>query len=267
MLRLTAERLGAALAGKPLVRADLRWPTVAGADLVGRTVRESVAYGKHLLLRFDDGRTLHAHLRMEGYWQVQRTGSREAAGRSPAVRAVLATDAWTCLGWHLGMLDLLRTRDERSLLGHLGPDVLASDFVDGPGAAEGARRLAVDPDRTLCAALLDQRTVAGLGTIWMAESLFAERLWPWSPVGALDDDRRRALLSTASRLVSHSVTVARRSGMRAVERRVHGRHHRPCVRCGTPIALGSTTGPDSRPDQGAMERVVYWCPTCQRAPE
>ncbi len=266
MLKLTAERLGAALGGSPLVRAELRWPSVAGADLRGRTLVESVAYGKHTLLRFDDGRTLHTHLRMDGSWKVQRTGSPEAAGRHPAVRAVLATEAWTCLGWHLGMVDLVRTRDEGTLIGHLGPDVLAPGFVGEPGAdgaAEGARRLVADPARAVCAALLDQRTVAGLGTIWMAESLFAERLWPWTPVGSLPPARVRALLVTASRLITGAVAVGRRRGLGAVERRVHGRHHKPCVRCGTPVALGSTTGQDVRPDQGALERVVYWCPTCQ----
>ncbi|ACZ30270.1 DNA glycosylase/AP lyase, H2TH DNA-binding protein [Xylanimonas cellulosilytica DSM 15894] len=272
VLKLTAERLGAALGGAPLVRAELRWPGIAGADLCGRTLRESVAYGKHTLLRFDDGRTLHTHLRMDGSWQVRRTGARDAAGRSPAVRAVLATETWTCLGWHLGMMDLVRTRDEGMLIGHLGPDVLAPDFVGAPatdgrfddGAAEGTRRLAVDPARPVCVALLDQRTVAGLGTIWTAESLFAERLWPWTAVGELPTGRVRALLLTAARLVRGSVAVGRRQGLGAVERRVHGRHHRPCVRCGTPIALGSTAGPDVRPDQGALERVVYWCPVCQR---
>ncbi|GAB2460063.1 hypothetical protein GCM10007967_13210 [Xylanimonas ulmi] len=316
MLRLTAERLGAALAGSPLVRAELRWPSLAGADLVGATLREAVAYGKHLLLRFDDapapaatdpavadptvadpavadpavadpavadpavtarpraaplpdaeppsGLTLHAHLRMDGSWDVRRTGSREAAGRSAAVRAVLATDTWTCLGWRLGMLDLVRTRDEGALVGHLGPDVLSPGFATGDGVVIGARGLAVEPGRAVCAALLDQRAVAGLGTIWMAETLFAERLWPWTRVGDLDEAGRVRLLRTAARLIGGSVTVGRRSGLGAVERRVHGRHHRPCARCGTPIALGSTTGPEVRPDQGAFERVVYWCPSCQR---
>ncbi|PZR55409.1 Fpg/Nei family DNA glycosylase [Xylanimonas oleitrophica] len=265
VLRLTAERLGAALVGAPLVRAELRWPSAAGADLVGRTVVESVSYGKHLLLRLDDGRTLHTHLRMEGDWRVERTGTPAAAGRSPAVRAVLATSAWTCLGRSLGMLDLVRTRDEATLLGHLGPDVLGPGFAEGtaPEVDDAVDRLAAEPDRPLCVALLDQRVVAGLGTIWTAETLFATRWWPWTPAGALDAAHRRALLVAGARLVTRSVLVARRSGLGAVERRVHGRHHKPCVRCRTPVALGSTRGPDERPEQAALERVVYWCPSCQ----
>lgn len=261
MLRLTAERLDAALRGSALVRAELRWPTAAGLDLTGRTVESSVAYGKHLLLRFDDGRTLHTHLRMDGTWRVHRTGTPEAVGRGPAVRAVLATEAWTCVGRRLGMLDVLRTHDEPRLLGHLGPDVLADDFPDR--VAEGARRLALTPARPVCAALLDQRSVAGLGTIWTAETLFACRVWPWTPAGQVDDATRTALLLTARRLMGRALTTARRSGFGAVEHAVHGRHRRPCPRCATPVALGSTSGPGRRPE--GAERVVYWCPSCQAA--
>ena len=268
VLRLTAERLGQALGGSPLVRAELRWPSAAAANLVGAVVVESLSYGKHLLLRLDDGRTLHTHLRMEGSWRVARTGTAQAAGRSPTVRAVLATSTWTCLGDRLGMLDLVRTHDEPRLLGHLGPEVLAEDF-EGEGLAEGLRRLALRPERAVCAALLDQSVVAGIGTIWMAESLFARRLWPWTPVSDLDPDERSALLLTASRLIARSVDLGRRQGLGAVPRHVHGRLRKPCTRCRTPVALGALSGPGVRPDQGAGERVVFWCPICQarRAPE
>ena len=47
----TARRLHQALAGRPLVRAELRWPTLGDADLAGRTVAEVTAYGKHILTR------------------------------------------------------------------------------------------------------------------------------------------------------------------------------------------------------------------------
>ena len=258
ILRLTAERLDAALRGVPLVRSELRWPSAGGAYLVGATVTSCVSYGKHLLTRFDDGRTLHTHLRMDGYWRVHRTGSGPAQARAVAVRAVLATPAWTCVGWHLGMLDLVRTQDEQTVLGHLGPDVLAADFAE-EGVADGVRRLAEQGDRPLCEALLDQRVVAGLGTIWMAESLFARRLWPWTPTSALDDDARRDLLLTARTLMGRSVSVGRSRGPQGVERRVHGRNRRPCTRCGTPITVGQANRPP-------YDRPVFWCPSCQRPP-
>ncbi|WP_402467882.1 DNA-formamidopyrimidine glycosylase family protein [Isoptericola aurantiacus] len=255
VLRLTAERLDQALSGETLVRADLRWPGAAAVDLTGRRTLGCVSYGKHLLTRFDDGRTLHTHLRMEGAWRVERTGSPAAAARHPQVRAVLATARWTCVGWRLGMLDLLRTHDEPRLLGHLGPDVLAADFPDA-GIDLGVDNLARQGPRPLCDLLLDQGVVAGLGTIWMAETLHALQLHPWTPQDTLDDDARVVLLRTARRLLARSVEIGRLRGLGEVPVAVHGRLGRPCRRCGTPIAVGTANEPP-------YERPVFWCPGCQ----
>lgn len=247
VLRRTAARLDAALVGEPLVRAELRWPTAAGVHLVGRTVLGTTAYGKHLLTRFDDGRTLHTHLRMDGTWRVAATGSPQAQARAPQIRAVLATQRWTALGRLLGMLDVVGTRDEHTLVGHLGPDVLDDDF----DVEEVLRRWAARGATPVAEVLLDQTAVAGIGTIFMAESLFAERVWPWTPADEVTDPAR--VLATARRLMQRSVATGR------PDERVHGRRQRPCVRCGTPIARGTARRPP-------MERPVFWCPRCQAPP-
>lgn len=244
MLRRTAALLDRALAGHVLVRTELRWPGVGGVDLAGRTVLATEAYGKHLLTRFDDGRTLHTHLRMDGSWRVWPTGSARAAARSSDVRAVLGTASHTAVGYLLGMLDLLRTRDEHVVVGHLGPDILA-DEVDG---SELLRRWSAAGGRPAAEVLLDQRVVAGIGTIFMAESLFADRLWPWTPADQVPDPGH--LLAVARRLMQRSVVAGR------PEERVHGRAGRPCSRCGQPIELGTAFEPP-------VQRVVYWCPRCQ----
>jgi len=247
VLRRTAARLDQALVGTPLVRSDLRWPTAATVDLVGRTVLGTRPYGKHLLTRFDDGRTLHTHLRMDGYWRVHRTGP-DAQDRSPRVRAVLATSRWTAVGHLLGMLDVVPTRDEHTLVGHLGPDLLDDPF-DAP---EALRRWVARGATPAAEVLLDQTVVAGIGTIFMAESLFAERLWPWLPADEVPDPGR--LLQVARRLMQRSVTSGRPPGY------VHARRRLPCPRCGTPVARGEARRPP-------MQRPVFWCPRCQPAPE
>ena len=246
ILRRTALRLDEALAGQVLERAELRWPSAAGLDLSGRTVLGTQAYGKHLLTRFDDGRTLHTHLRMDGEWRIARTGTPAALGRPAQVRAVLAATRWTALGRLLGMLDVLPTRDEPRLLGHLGPDVLADELalevVLARGRAPGATPVAE--------VLLDQRVAAGIGTIYCAESLFALRLWPWTPSDEIGDPAR--LYLTARRQMQRSVLTGFPPG------RVHGRLRQPCPRCGTPIQVGQARRPP-------MQRPVFYCPTCQRA--
>jgi len=261
-VRLTAERLGLALTGSPLIRAELRWPSIASANLLGATVIDSASYGKHLLTRFDDGRTLHTHLRMDGSWRVARTGTAGASGSSHKLRAILATEKWTCLGELLGEIDLIRSSDEPRLLGQLGPQILAEDFTT-TGVAEAIRRLMAHPDAFLCQALLDQQIVAGIGTIWMAESLFRVRLWPWTTVAEVTEEQLSALLRIASQLIAESVEQSRRAGMGAVKRYAYGRAGKPCVRCNTRIKIAGQPGPDSKPDAGVGQRIVHWCPECQ----
>lgn len=252
----TARRLDAALRGQALVAADLRWPTVAGVvDLAGRTVLGTAAVGKHLLTRFDDGRTLHTHLRMEGSWRVERTGPAARRRYPHSVRVALVGPAWTCLGHRLGMVDVVRTRDERALVGHLGPDVLAEAWdreraVANVGA-QGARPIGE--------VLLDQRVVAGLGTIYMAESLWHHRLSPFTPAHAVTDPG--AVLDTARRLMLRSVAAALPTATGDVRRPsfVHARDGRPCARCGGAIRRQEVGRP-------SMTRPAYWCPACQEGP-
>jgi len=253
ILRRTAARLDQAVGGRVLVRAELRWPTAGGIDLVGRTVLGTTAYGKHLLTRFDDDRTLHTHLRMDGSWRIARSGSPSASA-GPFARAVLGADTWTAIGDRLGMLDVVATRDERTLIGHLGPDLLASDFPT-TGLPEAIRRWAARGAAPVCDVLLDQGVVAGIGTIYLAESLFARRTWPWTPADEVEAPDQILLVARA--LMARSVLAPEGSGgIAAVSRAVHGRLRAPCRRCGTPIAVGKARMPP-------MERPVFYCPTCQ----
>jgi endonuclease-8 len=244
----TARRLDAALAGRRLIAAHLRWPSVAGVELAGATVLGTGTVGKHLLTRFDDGRTLHTHLRMDGVWVVRRTEPRARLGRD--VRVALVGPEWTCLGLRLGMVDVVRTRDERRLVGHLGPDVLAPDWdVDRAAAAVRAQG-----ERAVGAALLDQRVVAGLGTIYLAESLWAHGISPWASAGSVPD--LGAVLGTARRLMLRSIQARTPTGDERRGRHVYGRAGLPCARCGTTIRVADVGEPPTA-------RPAFYCPACQ----
>jgi len=253
----TARRLDQALAGSPLLVADLRWPSLATTDLRGATTLEVISRGKHILQRLDTGRTLHSHLRMEGQWRVEATAQvtpRQLAG--DRVRAVLGTADWTALGLRLGMLDLVPTADERTLVGHLGPDLLGPDW-DPSLAVANLRR---EPRRALGAALLDQRNLAGIGTLWAAESLFLEGLHPWTPVGEVDDDALAGVVERAHRLLSASrhqaVQTSTGSTRRGETSYAHARSGRPCRRCGGSIRVAMIGDPP-------QERTMFYCPGCQ----
>jgi endonuclease-8 len=249
----TARRLNAVLAGREVTRFDIRVPGSANADLRGQPVHEIAAHGKHLLHRIGDS-TLHSHLRMEGEWHAYRAGER---WRKPAfkARAIVGTREWEAVGFELAMVEVLPTRDEARVVGHLGPDPLGDDW----DAAEAARRVAADP-RPIHVALQDQRHVAGFGNEYASELLFLRGVHPERPATQVDVP---ALLDLGVRTIRRNVELPVRiftgDSRRGQERWVYGRERRPCRRCGTPILRGALGADPTR------ERVVYWCPRCQPA--
>jgi endonuclease-8 len=250
---LAGRRLHEALAGKTLVRSDFRVPQLATTELAGESVLEVVSRGKHLLTRLSSERTLHTHFRMDGTWHLYRPGARWTGGPDHQVRVVLEVPDRVAVGFRLPVVELVATADEGSVVGHLGPDVMADD-VD---LDEAVRRLAADPAREIGMALLDQSKVAGIGNLYRLEALFLRGVHPWTPVADVD---LRALVKVAVRLMranrEHAQQSTTGSMRRGEEHWVYGRGRQPCRRCGTPI---------EQADQGEppYARVTYWCPRCQ----
>ncbi|MFG1808306.1 DNA-formamidopyrimidine glycosylase family protein [Streptomyces sp. NPDC049040] len=254
---LTAQRLDSALAGRPLVRADLRVPQLATVELAGRQVLEVVSRGKHLMTRLEGDWTLHSHLRMDGSWHLYAPGERWRGGPEHQVRAVLENESRIAVGYRLPVLALLPTGEESTVVGHLGPDLLGPDW--DPAAA--LRRLAAGPERPVGEALLDQRNLAGIGNVYVAELCFLRGVTPWTPYGEVTAPEKMVLL--AKRLLEankarpgHVTTGDTRRGR---THWVYDRAHRPCLRCGTQVKVGEHGPVDQR-------RVAYWCPRCQRGP-
>ena len=251
----TARRLTEALGGVPLVKGELRHPRLATADLAGRTLQRAVSVGKHLFLRFDDELSLHCHLGMDGSWRVYQR--RPPIGHR--VRAVLATPQRYALGESLVEMALVRIADEKRLVSHLGPDLLAPDWSD-THHAEAVRRLTADPDRPLAEALLDQRLMAGVGNVYKSEVCFLLGASPWTPVSDVDAEHavslsRELLLRNALRPVRNTTGDPRRGR----ETWVYGRQRTGCLRCGgRVVAAGQGAAP--------RERVTYFCPACQPGP-
>ena len=253
---LAARRLHAALAGRRLTRADLRVPRYATADLTGRTVHEVVSRGKHLLTRLDDDLTLHTHLRMDGSWRLFRPGQRWSGGPAHTVRVVLGNADWTAVGFRLPVVDLLPTSAEADVVGHLGPDLLGSDWDPEVATAN----LLADPSAEIGTALLDQRNLAGLGNIYRCEVCFLRGVSPFTRVADVPDVAGMVELSHRLLLANRDRPQQSTTGDLRADRAtwVAGRARRPCRRCGTVIRVAEQGRP---PEQ----RITYWCPRCQPA--
>lgn len=247
--------LDRALAGHVVTDWDLRWGPAATSDQRGATTLAVVPRGKHLLHRLDSGVTLHTHLRMDGTWRVHdpRTVTR-AMVHDHRVRALVGCRTATALGRELGMLDLVRTADEHEVVGHLGPDLLGDDW----DADVATARILATPGRIIAEALLDQRNLAGIGTIWNAETLFVTRVHPWRTVAELGETEIHRVVSTAHRLLRATLAFPHScsTGILREPTYAYGRLRRPCRRCRTPIEAGRVGAPP-------QDRIMYFCPGCQ----
>jgi endonuclease-8 len=233
----------AALRQQPLVgeRIEAESPSPQGEatgvarEVDGRVLESVDAIGKHLLLRFEGGVVLRSHLRMNGRWRI---APRDTTRGRPWL--VLRGGAWEATQWNGPVLTL-----ERRPIRRLGPDLLADDTVVADVVLRVRR---ASQARVVGETLVDQRIVAGIGNMWVAEALWQARVSPWSPLGTVTDDELTRVLAWAQDAMRAAVASPR--GPLAVYRRAG----KPCSRCGTAIASRGL---------GDANRTAYWCPACQ----
>ncbi len=189
-IRRLAQRIERRFAGQRCQRCVTRDPRLAGVDFAGAVLRQADAHGKHLLLRFDDGRTLFAHLRMDGSFKVGPAATEPAWRR----RVELWMEDGRLTGLDVPILGVVATANEDEVVGHLGPDLCGPEL---PDLDEVLARMTAAPDEPLGAALLDQRNVAGFGNAYAVELPFVVGVSPNQPVGSIDGLAGLLALGTA----------------------------------------------------------------------
>jgi formamidopyrimidine-DNA glycosylase len=236
-------------------------PMQVAAELEGERVAALGRRGKYLIVRFESGRALLIHLRMTG---SLRHAPRGSLADDPHRRAVVRLDDGSDVAYRdvrrFGTWQLLEPEEiDAYLAERLGGEPLERGFTKQRLGERLAGRKA-----PLKAALLDQRTVAGLGNIYVDEALWRARLHPLRPAGTLDADElarltkaikdalRAGVAHQGASLRDYSTPDGRRGRMQ--ERfRVYDREGEPCPRCGTPIEKIRVAG-----------RGTYYCPFDQR---
>lgn len=253
-----ARRLASVLRDRPLERVVARGPHLVAAKaeqrLLGATVTDVEARGKHLLVHTDAGWSIHSHLRMDGVWHLYRRGERWRKSRRRAW-LVLGSGDWDAVNFDGPILELHPTEEllRSRVLTELGPDVLVAPFDD----AEYVRRMRRDGDRELGDAIMDQRVIAGIGNIYKAESLFLAGANPWRRLREVPDEQLLAIREVATRIMHDGVLDARTitfKGPGPPGQWAYGRAGKACRRCGTAIEARK---------QGENQRTTYWCPVCQ----
>jgi formamidopyrimidine-DNA glycosylase len=236
-------------------------PTAVAAELEGERVSALERRGKYLIVRFESGRALLVHLRMTGSLRHAEPGSLPV---DPHRRAVVRLDDGSDVAYRdvrrFGTWLLLEPDELDPYLAlRVGREPLERGFTTRRlGERLAGRRAPVK------AALLDQRTVAGLGNIYVDEALWRARVHPLRLAGTLDQDElalltrgikdalKAGIARQGASLRDYSTPDGRRGRMQE-EFRVYGRAGEPCARCGTPIDKIRLGG-----------RGTWYCPGCQR---
>ena len=231
-------------------------PVEVAAELRGECVASVGRRGKYLLLGFESGRTLLVHLRMTGSFS-------STPSEASHVRAVLSLDDGTDVGYRdvrrFGTWLLLEPGElDGYLAERVGEEPLLPAFTSRRLADRLAGRRA-----PVKSALLDQRTLAGLGNIYVDETLWRARIHPLRPARELDANELRRLhrairASLEAGLERQGATLRDYAlpdgsyGGAQDEFKAYGREGEPCDRCGTPIEKIRLGG-----------RGTWFCPRCQ----
>jgi len=257
-------------------RPNLRWPFPErlAERLTGHRVLALRRRSKYILIDLDHGETLLLHLGMSGRVLIQHRGGTQATGAFHHMWPMLEKHDHLVLELgenrivlndprRFGAVDLLPTdqADKSPLLAGLGPEPLGNRFDATYLSARLAGR-----KTPIKAALLDQRTVAGLGNIYVCEALWRAGISPLRQAGAISGGRIETLVQ-AIRAVLRDAIEAGGSTLKDYRKAdgdlgyfqhsfaVYDREGQPCR---TPGCAGTIV----RIVQSG--RSTYYCRKCQR---
>jgi len=232
------------------------------AVAVGRAIAGVRRIGKFILIAVDGAPALEAngvviHLGMTGRLRVDRAGTERAAHTHVVFGLAGGDELRFADARRFGWVEPARPFAASAALDRVGPDPLTALDAATLAATLGGVRAPIK------AFLMDQKRIAGLGNIYVAEALYRAGVHPATPARRV---RGRAAELLAAIRASLEGGIARRgttlrdyvdadgrSGDNASALLVYGREGEACGRCGTLIRR--------RVDAG---RATFFCPGCQR---
>lgn len=221
------------------------FPPRAAQRVVSRRVVRVERHAKHQHIVLDDGAVVAVHFRMNGDW----TTAYAHDPLPPYTRIVFATTDGTrlCLVDSRALCSATYHAPDAPPTLDLGPE---PDALTA-GLLRDALARRIGPIKTV---LLDQRVVAGLGNIYVAEALWRARIHPAHRARALNERQTMALVRGIKAAIADG--FARQGRYRAGQRdrpfKVYDRAGLACPRCRTKVERMTQAG-----------RSTYWCPGCQ----
>jgi formamidopyrimidine-DNA glycosylase len=264
---------GVVIARAEVNRPDLRWPFPErmAERLTGARVERLRRRSKYVLADLDTGETLLIHLGMSGRMLVSGDPLGKFVHDHPAAEkhdhVVFHMENGARITFNdprrFGAMDLMETAtaDRHKLLAVIGPEPLGNDFHEGVLVEAFKGR-----NTPVKSALLDQRIVAGLGNIYVCETLYRAGISPLRKAGRISSARVGAMVPII-RTVLEEAIEAGGSSLRDFRQAdgelgyfqhsfdVYGREGVACRRegCDGTIARAVQSG-----------RSSFYCPKCQR---
>lgn len=264
---------GGVIARAEVNRPDLRWPLPErmAERLTGKQVTTLRRRSKYLLADLDSGETLLVHLGMSGRMLVSGAQIGGFYHDHPAPQkhdhVVLHMDGGARITFNdarrFGAMDLMPTdrADQHMLLAGLGPEPFGNDFNEPYLAARLKGR-----KTPIKAALLDQRIVAGLGNIYVAETLYRARISPLRLAGELAEPQVYGLVPVIREVLAEAIEAGGSSlrdfRQASGELGYFSKHFQVYDREGDPCETPGCSGTITRTVQSG--RSSFWCPACQR---
>jgi formamidopyrimidine-DNA glycosylase len=247
---------------------QLLWPSaVCGweeqpfeALVTGRRIQTIDRRGKYLLIRLDKDLTLIAHMRMTGRLNYY-SEKQEPEKHTHVVFRLECGEVHFSDVRKFGRIQAIPTSLclSGSSLGKLGPEPLEAEFTpEVLRERMGKRKVSVK------AALLDQHVLAGLGNIYVDESLFKAGVLPGRRADTLSGEEFSKLHQAIQNVLQAGIDAQGTSfrdyrdangekGSFERELLVYGRGGKPCQVCGQTLERKRLAG-----------RTTVCCPQCQR---
>jgi formamidopyrimidine-DNA glycosylase len=239
--------LASRLEGRRLTRLELRrpdmrfpFPTGLTALVEGRRVESIRRRAKYILMHLDDGGVLIAHLGMSGRMTI---GPAADLVLEPHDHVLFETEDGTAVRFNdarrFGFLDYCRAEDlaAHKLFAGLGPEPLGNEFSGPVLSAKLAGKLT-----PIKAALLDQKIVAGLGNIYVSESLYWAGIAPTRPAATVAGAPADTLVASIRQVLLNAIAAGGSSlrdyvqatgelGYFQHQWAVYGKEGEPCPDC------------------------------------
>ncbi len=275
------------LIGRKIIRLEILSPKTASHSaaffkkaLVGQTLFSISRRGKLLALSFRNGYFLLVHLKMTGQLIFQSGRKKIVGGHSlndssyeKSVGGHLPNKHTRAIfyfsgGGELFFNDLrkfgyLKLTDknglEKILENNYGPEPLTKEF-----SALHLQKILKSRKTNIKAVLLNQKLIAGLGNIYVDESLFAAKIRPTRLANSIKTEEIKKLTQEINKVIKKAIIHRGTTFNNYVDSRgrkgnfsnllkVYGRSREKCLVCGRQILKIKLAG-----------RGTHYCPNCQK---